>query len=331
MWGVHLTQKLFDPAMIPGLQIAYRYREIAELGLQQTREQIAKVVAELYLTLLYLKEQKKLLNEEKKALQKEIERTDEEINLGLQPEWSRIRIRLQIQRYEKEVIALRSTIENIRRELFRLTGSSFDVVEPPQPPEEIPAIALSDLESSTTLKLMNVNLELANLMKKVKIGRFFPRIDFIWDYSNQDRPGAFARKENWYVMLKLSWTIFSGGSRFFLLKQSAIDEEVASLKLEREKKEKEIKMKKLVDEYRNLVKLLDITRDSLKLAETNFRMVEESYHLGKTDIISYLDARSNLIKARATLLRVRNQLILKRMELYTEAGKLEQFLQELER
>ncbi len=331
LWGVHLTQKIFDPAMIPGLKITYKYKEMAQLGLEETKEKIAQVVAKLYLTLIYLKKQERILEEEQKALEKDVERAKEEVKLGIQPPWSKIRIELQVQRYEKEVIAIKSAIENVKKELFRLTGEKFEVVTPPSIPESLPEFQSLDINNSTSLKLLNVNLKLARLMKKVRIGRFFPRLDFIWDYSYQANPGTFSKKDNWYVMLKLSWTIFSGGSRYFQLRQSYLDEDVATLQIQKERKENEIKMKKLLNDYKSLVKLLRIAEESLKLANENFKMVKESYHLGKADIISYLDARSNLIRARAEVLQAKNQLILKRMEIYIQVGKLDQFLKELER
>jgi len=76
---------------------------------------------------------------------------------------------------------------------------------------------------------------------------------------------------------------------------------------------------------------LSISEKTLNLARRNFALTAESYRLGKADILSYLDARNNLLRARLNYRWAKYQLILKALDLYITAGKIEEFVKELKR
>ncbi len=326
VWGIHLTQKILDPAMIPALKMTYRYRELARLGALKSRDAIARVVTRLYLTLLYLQSQRRMLEEENEVLHKEMKLTEQEIRVGLQPPWSKVRMQLQLREYEKEVLSIDAEIENVRDQLYSLTGKYFDPVTPQL---ERKFELDFDPEDNLDIEMKRIDLQLARLRKRAMFTRFLPVVSLEWDYSHQQDPGAFGKKDSWYVMLKLSWTLFSGGSRYFQLKESEVDEEIGKLKLDREIDRKRIGYRKLMNEFKKSLALYRVSRQSLALAETNLEMVEEGYKLGKNDVISYLDARANLLRAKSGLLWSQFQVILKRLDLFIELGKVEEFLKEI--
>ncbi|GEM_PF-5757981 len=325
--GLKLMQKIFDPSMIPGLKITNLYREMAELGLQKTKEMVAYLTTNLYLQLLFLTKQKDVLLKEDSELEIEKKKTEDEISLGLQPEWSKLRIDIEIQRHKKSLMEVETMIRYVSSELERLTGRKIFPAEPPVP-SSLNKSAFST-DESVDLKITSLQKELSHQMWKVQVGRLFPRINFMWNYSYQKNPGNFGKKENWMVMLQLTWTIFSGLSRYYEIRESSIDEEIAGLDLTKRKKEAEIKLKRAIDEFFQQKKLLEVSRRTFDLARKNFSLVEENYKNGKADVITYIDARNNLLKAKLSLIWNRYQLLLKRMNVYILSGKLEQFMEEI--
>jgi len=325
--GVNVSENVFNGSMIPAINIAYNIRDIMKVKNRFTKENIVKVVSNLYVNYLYLSKFLEMLKSEQLVLKKVSDKTADEINLGIQPKWSKLRINIQIQQNKKAILEVKNSMLSLLRELKLFTGKSITPVEFDFQPFIKNNNSFS-FEANSLIKLSKLNYYNQKLMYKVTLGRFLPSLSVVFNYSKQDQETAFSESESWFVMLKVNWNILSGTERFFSLQEAGLNEKIAEINLNKSRQEQSNLFQKSMENYKKLDRELELVKETVKLAEKNSELTEESYKLGKSDIISYLDSRNSLIGAKLQLLNAKNQLLLEYINLNLIDGKYENLLQE---
>jgi len=121
-----------------------------------------------------------------------------------------------------------------------------------------------------------------------------------------------------YGNLRLSWDIYSGGTRRRAIEVEKINEEIANVEIEQMEHALMNELLNLYDFYSIRVALLDVANESIEAAELNMSIADEKFRSGAISSFEYrdiqliyltsalrrLEAIYNLIGSRTSLTRL---------------------------
>ncbi len=216
---VSLTQPLFAGGRnVRGFQSARISRELAELGLETTRQGIFVEGIGAYMNVLRSSKVVQIAQEEEDNIRRQENLEDERVRKGSGISVDVMFAKARLQRAKEQRVAQQGLLNNAISSYFQVFdhGPNISAMRSPSDPNQLVPDSVDEaievaLANNPSMKSSNLQLELAE--KRVGISRasFFPSLDLVAEHNKErDNSGTLGIKREQLVKFDAKFEIFSG-------------------------------------------------------------------------------------------------------------------------
>ena len=300
---VAVTQPLYDVAARRGAGASRAEADSASAEAGRLGRQLRLEAAERFLAVVAIDARRRATEAFLESLAARLEETESRVDAGRSLEIDALKLRLDLESAELDLVALSSRRQVALRELGRAVGVDGPV-EPdwisPEPPAELPDADIlipEALAARQDLAAVKLRLEALELRAAALRGERLPRLQAQarWQMSNGD---PFRADELGDGLISLAWRPFAAGTR--APRRAALDAERDALRADLTELEQETAL-----EIRTALADLETAREALRvrgrgveLAEETLRVERERHRAGRATTNDLLDAEAGLRRQR---------------------------------
>lgn len=280
-----------------GNRLAKVATEVEQLKLKQSENEVRMTVAQYYWQIILLKEKVRTVKAINRQLASIYEDAEAAYQTGVSTRNDVLQVDLKKNEMESTSLELNSNIEILKMLLAQFIGisdaASFDVgfgvlsdgVKSPQTVMITPEITLS---STPEYQLLDRQIEVAEMQKKITRGEFLPKVAIgggyfynnLLDHSQNSLIGMVT------VSVPISWK--SG----FSMKRRKLAVENAMMDMSDGSERLVIGMRKAYSDLDVAYRNIKIATKSIEQAKENLRMHEDFYQAGTATMSDLLDAQT---------------------------------------
>lgn len=314
-----LTQPIFQGFQIlEGMKSSKNIKTLSEIQLNQSKEDLKLSITEVYLEILRLQEQRKVLEGSLSELEKSLEKLVKMKELGMVTKTDILDIELEKLKVESSIIQTENS-ENIQKlDLKNKIGLSQDteiVLE-----NTLDWDLMSDIDydkdlgtalaDNSQIQMAQINQELEKSKEVISRAEVLPTVALQGTYGNSSYYESFddsidPDEYDWTVGVSFSWNVFSFGKNLDGIKiaQNSTKQKEYDVKTAKENIELALK-----SAYLNLVHLekqIDISKKAIERSESNYDLQKKKYENQMITSIEFLEAENNLRNSKFNLIDVR--------------------------
>lgn len=218
---------------------------------------------------------------------------------------------------KKSVVQLNSVIGRTLDTPYDLEGS----LAPSYPSADKRALETAVLEKPE-IKQAEQKQKIAEFNKQNELSVFYPTFSAEAGYaktSGGNRSSSTSTGENKSGMIVAKWNIFELG-RYHRVKASRHEIDVSAENLKETKRQALLALGLAYEDYVTAVNNIKVAQEQLKQAQQNYDQAFGEYKVGKADILSLVQAESQLASAREQLINTKLNLVGARIELEKVSG-----------
>lgn len=332
--GVGLDWIIFDGfRMFAGYDILKQQLEAGQL---QTKLEVENTIAEvlsLYYNIVELRQKIRMFEESVALGKTRVDIADNKLAIGAGSRLELLQARVDMNADISELVNLNDLITDatVRMNLLLARDAATEFsVEDTIVLISIPEFSLlkQQMEQENAgLLLSRSDLALAEMNLKLIKGRRYPElgVNMAYNYNKQESESGFVRSgksDGINYGLTASLPIFEGLTQTRERKNARIAIESAQLENERYVAELNGQLVSTYSIYNNKLKTIELERENLTTANTNFDIANERYRLGELSGIEIREAQQNLLLARDRLITLIYQARLLEIELMQLTGKI---------
>ena len=170
--------------------------------------------------------------------------------------------------------------------------------------DEINSIFSNDINNNTRLLIIEKDIIISNLERKIAKSSYLPTLGLIgsygWNESINDNPYAFYNKsisDGFSAGINIRWDIFRGGKKIIANKNAEIDQENSELIKKKTVLELKKELRNAYQTHLNNLFILEVQRKNLSTNKNNFDRNIERYKIGQVSSIEFRRAQLNLLNA----------------------------------
>jgi outer membrane protein TolC len=308
-------------------------RNIAGLNLDIDKEELRKNLLELHYTVkaafFNAVAQKEILEQRKIQLQdsqKDYDVAEGRYKFGVAKLSDVLQASVRLEQARFNLIQAEGDFKKALSELNSLIGKSLD--------SQYDIIGSLDMEikfpdrsrlyevvlQRPEIKQAENLLKISEHNKSLTISTFYPVLTLNTSYTRTTGGGlkTYSPEEK-TAGIKATWNIFELG-KFFKQKASEYEQDVSQEKLNDLKRQLLLDIHKTYEDFITASNKLKVAEQQLKQAEHNYSQAFGEYKVGKADILSLVQAESQLSNAREQLINSRLNLVLTKSLLERVAG-----------
>ena len=325
---VSVEQPILVPAAWAGQKVAQRGAERQEAVTEQTRQQIAFQVFQLYLEVqkahAQLQAAVKALDEARESKRQATVRTA--AGLGLKSD--ELRAATQLAAMEQQNITASNNLTLARMQLALATGGQpgdkLDVAEPVQlkrPERELSGLIGVAQQERRDLQASERGKEQADAALLQTRAGFLPTVGAVGAWQMNDKNSAFGRDhDSWMVGVSLRWNVFDGFRTWHASGQARASRSAAVEQLEQARKEVSYQVHEAWLRRIEAEKRYDVAHAAVQAADEATRLLSKRFDNALATMVELLDAQTALNQARANLVESDANLALATGRLYHSAG-----------
>jgi outer membrane protein len=218
--------------------------------------------------------------------------------------------------YRKAFSDLNSLIGKDLNSRYELTGQLYKDFQIPQ----------RDLLYSVVFKRPEIlqaekELQIAENNKLLNTSTFYPNISFnaLYSKTGGDLRSLTFMSEEKVASITLTWNIFELG-KFFKQRSLEFEKDISSERLKELKRSLLLEIHKVYEDLLTNLNKVKVAEEQLKQAEHNYSQALGEYRVGKADILSLIQAESQLANAREQLVNSKLNFVLTKSLLERVAG-----------
>ena len=170
--------------------------------------------------------------------------------------------------------------------------------------DEINSIFSNDINNNTRLLIIEKDIIISNLERKIAKSSYLPTLGLIgsygWNESINDNPYAFYNKsisDGFSAGINIRWSIFRGGKKIIANKNAEIVQENSELTKKKTVLELKKELRNAYQTHLNNLFILEVQRKNLSTNKNNFDRNIERYKIGQVSSIEFRRAQLNLLNA----------------------------------
>jgi outer membrane protein TolC len=170
--------------------------------------------------------------------------------------------------------------------------------------DEINNIFSNDIYNNTRLLIIEKDIIISNLERKITKSSYLPTLGLIgsygWNESINDNPYAFYNKsisDGFSAGINIRWDIFRGGKKIIANKNAKIGQENSELTKKKTVLELKKELRNAYQTHLNNLFILEVQRKNLSTNKNNFDRNIERYKIGQVSSIEFRRAQLNLLNA----------------------------------
>lgn len=162
------------------------------------------------------------------------------------------------------------------------------------------------LEKNTDIKQLDIQGMILDKTYKMQLAKYYPSLNLSLNYQWIAMDDGFkfsSYKWNPYStgVLSLTIPIFSGGQRYYTLKQTRAQQQQLALQKENLKRNLEVSVKQTLSTIETAVKQYEAAKAGIDGAETGYEISQKRYEIGSGTLLEMNDAQLALLQARLNL------------------------------
>lgn len=338
--------------LFSGGQIAHGSKALEEknkgtaLLMENQKDEVVKDIIESFDQLQLLRTAELLINDSEKRLQKETERVEKAISLGLAIPYDRDKIKLASLELDSKRKDVQSKQELLVLKIEQATG--WNKTRITQAVHHVDPILIHEelnTDNRNEIQALEAFQRASEWALKKEKGTLLPTLGAFAGYNytslfnaethiplpSLDRSldlkvNSFTLHPSWMVGLAMKWEVFSGFERKHKIEEAALGLTQIENKLSDTKEKVVLQLEKNKIEYQNYLNQIDIANQREKIAQNNNTMAEKQYKAGLINITERLSSENDIYKESLnkveTIIKQRKAAI----ETYQSAGALTTFL-----
>lgn len=331
--SIQVSQVLFNQKVFIALKAAKTAKNMTALQLTKTKEDLIYNVSAVYYNIQVLNENLAMLDSNIVSMEKmlAINKTLEENNILSKSAYKRLQINFENLKNERQNLGLTGEkASNLLKFLMGLPVTETILVSGFEEKDYQLNSGVANVENRTDIQLMNKQIEIAGLEKKIAIAEFYPSLAGVYNYGLTGYNNEFSLtktiNDRWikgsYVGLQLKVPIFSGFSRTQKVKQKEFGVQKAKNSYELVKQSALKEVSDATNNYMSRSNSFDNTKRSLALAKELFQSSNTEYKNGIISITDLLLIQNDLTTARNNYSNAMINLRLAEIELRKSKGEL---------
>ncbi|MDT0634684.1 TolC family outer membrane protein [Spectribacter hydrogenoxidans] len=306
-YGVELRQPLFNWGIPATLRQGRDRLEIAELELQQARQNLQARVMHVYVDFLKAQAALRLTREEREAIAADLEQTEGRYEVGEISVTALQEARAARDLSESRIIAAEAALDEVRERLRELTTRWYETLpdvplgyDPQMPePADIDVWVDRTLRYNPGFTATERQTEVAREEIERKRAAYIPDVDLVAGYQDTDDTDfVFGGASNdTRIGLEATWALFDGGRNFSEARESRALYAASEAEMERARREVTSATR---NAYRGVVTQLRQVQaldKAVESARTALRSIRSEFELGERNQTDVIDARRNLYSA----------------------------------
>ncbi|MCE5311940.1 MAG: TolC family protein [Nitrospiraceae bacterium] len=217
----------------------------------------------------------------------------------------------------KAVVQLNSVIGRPLDTMYDLSGSLS--ASYPAPDRKSLELAASE---KPEIRQAEFRQKIADFNKQTALSDFYPSLTAEAGYSKtsgSSRSSATTTGENRTAAITAKWNIFELG-KYHRVKSSRYEQDVSTENLKETKRQTLLTLGLTYEDYVTAVNNMSVAQEQLKQAQQNYDQAFGEYKVGKADILSLVQAESQLAAAREQLINTKLNLVTSRINLEKASG-----------
>jgi len=325
---VSVEQPILVPAAWAGQKVAQRGADRQEAVTEQTRQQVAFQVFQLYLEVqkahAQLQASVKALDEARESKRQATVRTA--AGLGLKSD--ELRAATQLAAMEQQNISAANNLTLVRMQLALVTGGQpgdeLDVAEAvhlKRPERDLSGLIGTAQQERRDLQASERGKEQADAVLLQTRAGFLPTVGAVGAWQMNDKNSAFGRDHDaWMVGVSLRWNIFDGFRTWHGSGQGQASRSAAVEQLEQARKEVSYQVHEAWLRRIEAEKRHEVANAAVLAADEATRLLAKRFDNALATMVELLDAQTALNQARANLVESDANLMLATGRLYHSAG-----------
>lgn len=285
--------------IVNGNKLAKLGEEVSQYKLCQSQDEVKAIVEQYYWQLVTFREKLKTV----KLLKKLTDNVYKDVKIAVEAGIKNRNELLQVQLKQDKIAGDRLRMENaidishmILAQYIGLPADSFNIVQPSfkelPSPETVRVNHKEVLQTTTSYKLINMQVRTAKLQKRLTLGQYLPSVSvgvgyMYHNFLDSDRSLGV-------LMVSVSIPISNWWSGSHALKRTILQIKSAEYRQNNTCELLLIQMQRLYNDMVESYKQIKISNNSIHTAKENVRLNTDYYHAGTSTLSDLLNAQSLL-------------------------------------
>ena len=307
--SMQISQVLYNQKVFIGLKAARTARNLTELQMGKTREDLIYNVSAVYYNLQVVQQNINLLDSNIVMLKKMLTTNTVLQANEIISKNNLKRLQINCENLGNERRNLQLTSEkayNLLKFLLGIPLTENIRIQTFQYSETIKPNSAVNVEDRTDLRLMKEQIKLAEIDKKATVADYYPSLSGVYNYGftgYNDKVDPFRTlNDSWlkssYVGIQLNIPVFSGGKRQQSVRQKEFEVQKARNNYELMKQSAEKEIADAINNYQSSANSFENSRRSLELAQDVFNSSYTEYSNGLISLSDMLQIQNELTTAR---------------------------------
>ncbi len=332
--GIFLNWTLFDGMnMFVNRDRLNKLQEMGELQIRMEMEKTLSLIIMVYNDIVRNQMMEKVLREQVDLSGERTRIAETRSSIGAASELEYLRAQVDLNADESSLIQQKASTNNaciaLNEILARDATLAFQVADTILLQELLDLDVLTDhcLKFNTELLGEKYNTELSQLDLRSMQGVRYPVVALSTGYNflENETDASFIeynRQLGPYIGLSLDFTLFDGMNRTREVKNAHIDLDNARLREEEVQLNLVARLNQHFNQYKSELRVIDLEKQNLILAEKNMDIARESYRVGSLSSIELRVVQENLLEAQSRMIKALYRVKLQETELLRLSGTL---------
>lgn len=313
--GFSASMPLVNVELWKSLQITGKSVDLAVEQASQSRQDLINQVQQAFFTCLLASDSYEVYKENYANAKSNYEDAKAKYNSGRSAKYDMIRAEVTMQNAEPLLYDSQNSLVLAQWKLKALIGIDLAsdikctgrLLDYKENLSIIPIATDSiNLDKNSSLKQLDIQDDILGTTYKMQLAKYYPTLSASSSYSWIAMADNFKFKDyNWNPysigVLSLNIPIFSGGQRYYNLKQTRVQQEQLKLQREEARRNLVVAVKQNLSSMGTASKQYKAAEASIDGAETGYNIAKKRYEVGSGTLLEMSDSQLALLQARLNL------------------------------
>jgi outer membrane protein len=304
--GLSAGVTLYTPGLYSGIRSSKINRDIQEVSVIGTQNDVISQVCQIYYKLLSTRKLIMVYEANIELAEENLRKTRSMFEQRMVTESDVLKSEAQKGDFESQLLLQKQLYLNYQRTMnvlfSRDVNTNFQVADVDVDNIDVPAydIALDMmLKQNPDVEALRLYEEVGKILLQSSREAYLPSLTGSYSYSNQFDPVIDPANS---VHLTASWTLFNGLSRREQVQQRKLQLEQTRIDVESATRGFEQQLRDLYTQFETYSNMIDINKRRLQSARRDFEIVNQQYQIGRVTILDRMQAQISVLSAESTLL-----------------------------
>lgn len=331
-YTLQLTQPLFNMEAFERFGQSKDVVKQAELQYALAQQDLIMRVANAYFNVLLAQDNLRVARAQKKALLEQLNQAKRRFQVGTASATDRDEAQSRYDLARSDAIAARNQLAISRQQLQRIVGQRVPDLAPLnksiplQMPTPANMQAWVDQARQSNLQVLasRAGVDVSRGALDATKGTRYPTVDVVAFHDQQTGPQFGVRQKTTTnaIGLQLNWNLFSGGTRYYQVKQAAAQVNQSESSLVDSMRGAVLDASQAYLQVQNSVAQVEALTQALASSRTSLESTQVGLRVGTRTFVDVLDSLQQVYSSQTDLLQARYTYLINRLQLKEAVGSL---------